>query len=74
MHYAIKNVVYNITTNTINYHNYPVFLHSSNHTFVINNTGTGNKNNIKELNCDGTNYFERNYFKRIVVTREEKNY
>ncbi len=70
----LNNSLYNnITANTVNYHNYPVFLHSSNNTFLINNTGTGNKNDIKELNCDETNYFEGNNFKEIINSRGEKD-
>jgi parallel beta-helix repeat protein len=68
----VNNSLYNnITTNIVDYHDYPIFLHSSNYTFVINNTGYGNKNDIKELDCDDTNYFEGNNFKKIIGTREE---
>ncbi len=61
----------NITTNTIDNHHNAVFLHSSNHTFVINNTGNENINDIIELNCDNTNYFEGNVFSKITSIRED---
>ncbi len=70
----VNNSLYNnITANIVDYHDYPIFLHSSNHTFVINNTGYGNKKDIEELNCDNTNHFEGNNFKKDISAREEKN-
>lgn len=63
----------NITANTINYHNYPIFLHSSNYTLVINNTGFGNNNDIIEKNCDNTNYFKDNDFSNFIGPRGGKD-
>ncbi len=59
--------------NTIDNHHNAIFLHGSNHTYVINNTGSGNMNDIIELNCDNTNYFEGNIFSKIVTNREEND-
>ncbi len=63
----------NITANTVDYHDYPIFLHRSNHTFVINNTGYGNMNDIKELDCDNSNYYGGNNFEKIIGIREKKD-
>ncbi len=46
-------------------------MHSSNHTFVINNIGNVNTTDIIELNYDDTNYFEGNIFSKIISIREE---
>lgn len=71
--FLYKSLYNNITSNTINFHLYPIFLQNSNFTFVISNTGYGNSNNIKELNCDNTNIFVGNTFRSATGTREDSD-
>ena len=59
--YLDNSITNNITKNAIDRHKYPIFLQSSNYSYIINNTGNGNTYGIKELNCVD-NYFEGNIF------------
>lgn len=59
--YINKSIKINITSNTFDNNLYPIYLHSTNNSYIVNNEGYGNKYNIKEINCKD-NYFKDNNF------------
>lgn len=59
--YLNNSLINNITTNTIEYQSYAIYLYSSNHTFIIRNTGYVYIFGIMELTCDET---------KLIISRE----
>ncbi len=57
-----------IMVNSINYHQYAIFLYSSNHSSVIYNEGINNDYSIKQINCID-NTFDENSFKILTYSR-----
>ena len=58
-----------IMLNSIDYHQYALFLHSSNHSSIVYNEGINNVNSFREENCVD-NIYEANSFKVITYSRK----
>lgn len=52
--------------NSINMHKFAIFLDNSNYSFVVNNSGYENFQNIYESDCEG-NYFENNFVESMPI-------
>lgn len=72
--YLNNSLSNNITYNTINNHQYAIFLRSSNHSSVFNNNGLDNQYTIVQVNCED-NIIEENFFHKsgIKINIAEEN-
>jgi len=57
-----------IILNSIDYHQYALFLFSSNHSSIVYNEGINNKYGITQINC-ADNIFDENSFKITSYSR-----